>query len=96
MQRITIQKLEKKILAMKVGRAFAKAAEKAFKEKPPTAKDLVKAVLQQRGLFLHDNGEVSGQGGKLVGHVEEYWTEEGKLNFTYKPVKALDFILDLS
>jgi len=88
-----IQELTMRLVTMRVHRMLSKAIDKAFKAPPATPRDVVKKIFSLQGLFLHDNNEVSGAGGKLVGiYGDDAKMIHDELSYSFKPVQAIEFI----
>lgn len=90
-----IRELETRRIAMKVHHTISSVFDRVVKSKPKTTpRDLVKKIMSYQGLFLRDNGEVTGKNGKLLGlYGNDARLEGDQLIWTYKPLQSLDFIM---
>jgi hypothetical protein len=89
-----IRAIEAERVALWMNRIFQKAMDRVFiSEFTVTARDMVKKVLAWRGLYLHDNNEISGPGGKLIAMYGGDASYDGaELKWTVKPIQTLEFI----
>jgi len=96
--RLSIRQMEARLACMKIAHAFSRTLEQVLRSiQPPTARQCLGQILRFQGLHLHDNNEISGPGGKLVGwYGDDARFIGSELKWTFKPAQALEFItLDL-
>lgn len=94
--RTKIQDLQQKVIAEQLRLRISGSLNLHLsKQTKVEIRDIVQKIFSIQGLFLHHNNEVSNRNGKLYGHYgnDAKFNAQGMLEFTYKPVAAVDFII---